>query len=142
VAVFFYVRRVIILYGLFICKYRHKNVLSENKAFRLNNLTFDRSVVQLKYKNAKVILPEQLLKEIQKYVQGEIIYVPGDDSFRAGWGESNGTRERYKARNNEIIRLYKSGVSMEAITNKYYLSEYSVKKIIYDNRKCESKQNA
>ena len=96
----------------------------------------------MKYKNAKKILPEQLVKEIQKYVQGEIIYVPGINSSRAGWGESNGAKERYRERNNEIIKLYNSGVSIEALTNKYYLSEYSVKKIIYESKKSANKQNA
>ena len=30
----------------------------------------------MKYGNAKVILPDALVKELQKYVQGEYIYVP------------------------------------------------------------------
>ncbi len=41
----------------------------------------------LKYKNAKTILPQGLLKEIQQYVRGEMIYVPGDDLPRAGWAK-------------------------------------------------------
>lgn len=93
----------------------------------------------LKYKNAKTILPECLLKELQQYVRGEMIYVPGDDSPRAGWGEANGTREKYIIRNNEIIMLYKSGVSKEDIADRYHLSEYSIKKII-QNRGDASKQ--
>lgn len=40
----------------------------------------------MKYKNAKSVLPEWLFKELQQYVQGEMIYVPGNDSIRAGWG--------------------------------------------------------
>jgi len=88
----------------------------------------------LKYRNAKTVLPERLVRELQQYVQGQIIYVPGDDSVRAGWGESNGTREKYDSRNNEIIMLYRNGVSMEAIAGRYHLSEYSIKKIIYDSK--------
>ena len=80
-----------------------------------------------------MILPERLLIELRQYVQGEIIYVPGDDSVRAGWGESNGTREKYNSRNNEIIMLYRNGVSKEAIADRYHLSEYSIKKIIHSN---------
>ena len=30
----------------------------------------------MKYKNAQDILPDQLLRELQKYVSGETIYVP------------------------------------------------------------------
>ncbi len=81
-----------------------------------------------------MVLPECLLKELQQYVRGEIIYVPGDDSSRVGWGEANGTKEKYSIRNNEIIMLYKNGVSKEEIALMYHLSEYSIKKIIHDNR--------
>lgn len=83
----------------------------------------------LKYKNAKTILPERLYKELQKYVQGEIIYVPRDNSTRARWGEKNGARKRYSDRNKEIIRLYRNGISKEEIAGKYFLSEYSIKKL-------------
>jgi len=86
----------------------------------------------LKYKNAKTILPQGLLREIQQYVRGEMIYVPGDDLPRAGWGESNGTKEKYAVRNNEIIMLYKSGASKQEIADRYHLSEYSIKRIIHD----------
>jgi len=40
----------------------------------------------LKYRNAKTILPERLFKELQQYARGELIYVPEDNSTRAGWG--------------------------------------------------------
>ena len=88
----------------------------------------------LKYKNAKTVLPERLVKELQKYVQGQIIYVPGDESTRARWGETNGTRKKYDSRNSEIIKLYKKGLSKEAIAQKYHLSVYSIKKIIYNSK--------
>ncbi len=91
----------------------------------------------LKYKNAKTVLPEGLVRELQKYVRGEMIYVPGDDVPRAGWGEANGTKEKYTIRNTEIIMLYRNGVSKEAIANRYHLSEYSIKKIIHDSRNKE-----
>lgn len=85
----------------------------------------------MKYKNAKTVLPENLFKELQQYVKGEIIYVPGEDCERAGWGESNGTRDKYNVRNSEIIMLYRDGISKEVIADRYHLSEYSIKKIIY-----------
>jgi len=88
------------------------------------------SVIYLKYKNAKTVLPENLLRELQQYVQGEIIYVPGSSSIRAGWGESNGTRENYAIRNDEINMLFKNGNTPVEIAEKYHLSEYSIKKII------------
>ena len=88
----------------------------------------------MKYRNARTVLPEQLFKELQQYVQCEIIYVPGDDSVRAGWGQNNGTREKYINRNKEIIRLYRNGISKEDIADRYHLSECSIKKIINDSK--------
>lgn len=88
----------------------------------------------MKYKNARTVLPERLLKELQQYVQGEIIYVPGSRLIRASWGEANGTKEKYTARNNEIIQLYRNGASIGEIAESYYLSEYSIKKIVSGSR--------
>lgn len=84
----------------------------------------------LKYRNARTVLPERLFRELQQYVRGGIIYVPRDEEARAGWGEKNGTREKYASRNKEIVLLYKSGVSKYEIADRYHLSEYSIKKII------------
>ncbi|WP_390620616.1 hypothetical protein [Oceanobacillus picturae] len=46
----------------------------------------------MQYKNGKEVLPPNLLKEMQKYIQGELIYIPKKKSQRAGWGEVNGSR--------------------------------------------------
>ena len=88
----------------------------------------------LKYINAKTVLPVGLLKELQEYVPGELIYIPEKESIRAGWGETNGTRERYIKRNNEIIAFYKNGYGIEEIADRYHLSECSIKKIINGSR--------
>ena len=40
------------------------------------------------YKNGKDVLPCELLQELQKYVQGELIYIPKEDNVRAGWESS------------------------------------------------------
>jgi Mor family transcriptional regulator len=85
--------------------------------------------------NAKMILPENLLKELQRYVQGEIIYVPGNGLIRAGWGENNGTRANYSIRNHEISVLYEEGLSTAELAERFHLSEYSIKKIISSCKK-------
>jgi hypothetical protein len=43
-----------------------------------------------KYKNARDVLPESLIREIQKYVRGEHLYIPQTE--RTGWGKKSGTR--------------------------------------------------
>lgn len=82
------------------------------------------------YKNGKDILPEKLLKELQKYIQGETIYIPKTEE-RKGWGESNGTRMAIRERNLEIYKLYKKGSKVLEIAELYSLSEDSIRKIIF-----------
>ena len=41
------------------------------------------------YRNAQEIFPEGLLKQIQRYVSGENIYVPAREEKKA-WGETSG----------------------------------------------------
>lgn len=84
----------------------------------------------MRYKNGKEILPTELLKELQKYIQGELVYIPTMEDERKGWGESNGTRESIKRRNFEIYRLYKEGFTIIELMSSYNLSEDSIRKII------------
>ncbi|MEK8132387.1 CD3324 family protein [Paenibacillus filicis] len=86
------------------------------------------------YKNGKDILPPNLLKQLQDYIQGEIIYVPKKDQTRAGWGENNGTRQSIQKRNHEIFRLYQNGYSVTELIGKFHLSEDSIRKIIVKTR--------
>jgi hypothetical protein len=53
----------------------------------------------MSYKNGRDILPPSLLKQLQDYIQGEIIYIPKKEQKRAGWGENNGTRIIIERRN-------------------------------------------
>ena len=82
------------------------------------------------YKNGKDILPEELLKELQKYIQGETIYIPKTEDRKA-WGENNGTRVAIRERNLEIYKLYKKGKKVMEISEIYSLSDDSIRKIIF-----------
>lgn len=82
------------------------------------------------YKNGKDILPQELLKELQKYIQGEIIYIPKTEN-RKPWGEGNGTRQAIRKRNLEIYDHYKSGKKITELSEMYNLSEDSIRKIIF-----------
>lgn len=85
----------------------------------------------MKYLNAQVILPDAIVKELQKYVQGGYIYVPVEQEQQKRWGESTGYRQELKQRNQQIKEEYQSGVSMECLSEKYCLSLYAIRKIIY-----------
>lgn len=86
------------------------------------------------YKNGKDLLPEVLLKELQKYVQGELIYIPKNENRKA-WGEGNGTRRAIRERNLEIYKLYKEGIKISKLSNEYNLSEDSIRKIVFKMNK-------
>lgn len=83
----------------------------------------------MKYRNAQDILPDKLLKELQKYAAGETLYVPGTDTKKS-WGEASGARSYYKQRNEEIRRKYREGSTMEDLAQEYGLSVDSIRKIV------------
>lgn len=82
------------------------------------------------YKNGKEVLPAELLQELQKYIQGELIYIPREETTRKAWGENNGTRENIRKRNIEIYKFYKEGHSIDELMMMYNLSEDSIRKIV------------
>ncbi|MGH4121320.1 CD3324 family protein [Clostridium sp.] len=94
------------------------------------------------YKNGKDILPSALLKELQKYIQGEILYIPKEDNVRSAWGENNGTRKLLRKRNLAIYKSYKAGTKIITLTEIYNLSEDSIRKIIFNMNNEKLKLNA
>ena len=85
----------------------------------------------MKYINATILLPDQLVKELQGYIQGGYIYVPAIHEQRKCWGELSGYRKELHQRNSRIIEEYKNGASIEELAERYYLSVYAIRKIIY-----------
>lgn len=88
----------------------------------------------MRYENAKNILPIELLKEVQKYAEGKILYVPSGDEKKE-WGEVTGYRMRLQKRNQMICNKYKNGITVTELSEEYYLSVDSIKKIIYSKKK-------
>jgi len=86
------------------------------------------------YKNGKDVLPHSLLEELQKYIAGELVYIPKPERQRAGWGEVSGTRKLLAERNREIRSFYDGGWSIAELERKYHLSEDSIRKIVTKTR--------
>ncbi|WP_339328803.1 hypothetical protein [Paenibacillus polymyxa] len=42
----------------------------------------------MNYLKATDLLPDDLLKEVQRYIQGELIYIPNRPSERRRWGKA------------------------------------------------------
>ena len=85
----------------------------------------------MKYRNASEILPDDLLKELQKYAPGEILYIPSDKG-RKKWGADTGARRFYEQRNEEIRHKYfNRKITIDALSEEYGLSDETVRKILY-----------
>ncbi len=84
----------------------------------------------MKYINAAEILPENLLRQLQNYIDGDVLYIP-KASCKMAWGAASGSRIFYQQRNKEIQKLYKDGYSIDALAKKYNLAYSTIKKIIY-----------
>lgn len=85
----------------------------------------------MKYINAKALLPDALVEELQSYIQGGYIYVPASQEQQKHWGELSGYRRELQQRNHTIVEEYREGASIEFLADKYYLSVYAIRKIIY-----------
>lgn len=88
----------------------------------------------MRYVKAETILPDNLVREIQKYIQGEYLYIPSHPHNRKKWGENSGNREYIRSRNEVIRSKYKSGDAMINLAEEFFLSIDSIKKIIYSNK--------
>ena len=85
----------------------------------------------MRYLNASEILPDELLREIQKYTQGETLYIPKENE-RKKWGENSGSRSYYIERNSKILEKYReNGCSIQELTDEFKLSVESIRKIIF-----------
>ena len=85
----------------------------------------------MKYRNASEIFPDELLREIQKYSSGEMIYVPEKEKKKE-WGAVSGARVFYEQRNQEIRFQFRNRKkSMEDLALEYGLSVETIRKILY-----------
>lgn len=84
----------------------------------------------MKYENAKDIFPEHLLREIQTYASGKLVYIPIAEQKR-GWGETSGYKQYLADRNQTIRRRFADGVCIDELADTFYLSPDSIKRIVY-----------
>ncbi|BCN30792.1 CD3324 family protein [Anaeromicropila herbilytica] len=89
----------------------------------------------MSYKKAEDILPIELLKEIQKYINGECLYIPIKLDDKLDWGTKSGYRNELIDRNNDIYLSYVNGISITELADRYYLSEKSIYRIISTMKK-------
>lgn len=88
---------------------------------------------KMNYENGKDIFPEVLLKQIQKYVSGKLVYIPATET-KKGWGESSGYKQYLIERNRNIKERFDAGAGIEQLSDEFYLSCESIKKIVYSKK--------
>lgn len=84
----------------------------------------------MKYEKAQNILPEDVIELIQQYIEGGYLYIPVKNENKKAWGENSGAKDSLKERNREIFDLYNQGISIKELAADYYLTEYSIRRII------------
>jgi len=90
------------------------------------------------YINADEILPQDLLRRIQEYAEGRLLYIPRRGDRRSGWGSLSGTQARLRERDARIRLERRAGRSVGELAERYYLSEKSIQRILRDNAPSES----
>lgn len=88
----------------------------------------------MSYKKVDKILPVEVIKLIQNYIDGELIYIPRKEENRKIWGEGTNIRKELYSRNKKIYEEYLISVSIKDLSKKYYLSEKSISRIIREQK--------
>ena len=90
----------------------------------------------MSYKKPIDLLPKELIEKIQEYVDGKVIYIPKKDVNKKKWGENTDTKQFLSSRNQQIGLDFQNGMSIKQLSEKYYLSEKSIQRIIKQNNLC------
>jgi len=89
----------------------------------------------MRYFKAQEIFPEEIIKLLQNYVDGECIYIPRKESNKKAWGEVSNSKNEIKIRNENIYSDFKAGISKELLSRKYFLSEKSIERIALQEKR-------
>lgn len=95
----------------------------------------------MSYVNADDVLPKVLVEEIQKYVDGQLLYISRKNENSLSWGEKCGTKEKLAKRNQTIVSRFYSGETISELGKAYYLSEKRIQGIIHEYESSPKAQN-
>ncbi len=84
----------------------------------------------MSYIKAEQILPDDIIRIIQQYVDGKNIYIPRKSEQRQRWGNNTGIREELESRNIKIYEGFIEGKSSQELADEFYLSIKSIQRII------------
>ena len=82
------------------------------------------------YTNATEVLPKNLLEAVQRYIDGQCVYIPRRDDRRQAWGERTTTRADIAARNRDIRARHARGSSARELAKQFHLAPKTIAKIL------------
>ncbi len=85
----------------------------------------------MRYIKAENVLPCNLLKAVQEYIDGATLYIPKKNPGKSTWGSVNGAKEYYEKRNASIHADFELGIGMAELAEKNCLSEKSIQRILH-----------
>lgn len=86
----------------------------------------------MSYINANIVLPKELIKEIQKYVNGINLYIPKVPEAKSA---CSSYKLEISKRNQEIYEMFLQGEKISKLAAKYFLSEKSIYRILGEMKK-------
>ena len=84
----------------------------------------------MSYIKAADILPEDLIRAIQQYVDGAYLYIPRKPENRHFWGQDTDYRKELEERNQRIRADRLRGMRVAQLARAYHLSEKSIRRIL------------
>lgn len=90
----------------------------------------------MRYENAVELLPPELLEQVQNYVSGALLYIPAREERKPR--EDSSYRQWIKKRNQIIVNGFRYGESIRQLAEDHFLSEETVRKIVYSRKNGET----
>lgn len=92
------------------------------------------------YIRAAEVLPQELIEQLQQYVDGALLYIPKKEEKRI-WGKQTMTKETLAKRNTQIYTEFMKGEPVHLLAEKYFLAKKSIQRIIRQEKtKREAKE--
>lgn len=95
----------------------------------------------MRYINATQVLPQNLLEEIQAYVDGIFLYIPRKTNNKRPWGTATATRQELAQRNKQIFNQHLYGADINSLAEQYFLSPKTIQRIIAGQRAATQKEH-
>lgn len=86
------------------------------------------------YLKAYDVFQVEVVELIQKYIDGEAVYIPRKIENKKSWGENTDTKKYIIDRNRNIYLDYTKGVGIEQLAEKYFLTSKSIQRILHNEK--------